>query len=347
MKKGGTHKMVNVAVIGYGYWGPNLVRNFFELPDVNVRYVVDSRPERCELVKNRYPSITTTADYNRVLNDQQIDAVVIATPVSTHYALATAALDAGKHVLGEKPLTDNAAHCQLLIQKAKSRKLTLMVDHPFLFSGSVVKIKELIDGGELGDIYYCDSTRINLGVFHHDISVIWDLAVHDLSMINYWLKDCPTAVSATGISHLIGQPENMAYINLYYDSKCFSHIHVNWLAPVKIRQTLLCGSRKMVVYDDLNPDEKIKIYDKGINISEKTEDIHQMLVGYRNGDIHIPRLDTAEPLHKMCTHFIDCIKTGKTPLSSAESALPIIKVMEAADQSLKQRGAAIELERMK
>lgn len=338
--------MLHIAVIGYGYWGPNLVRNFNELPEVTVRYVVDGRPDRCESAKKRYPGIMTCHDYRQVLADKQVDAIVIATPPSTHYAIAEAALDAGKHVLVEKPLTDNSEHCRRLMAQAEAKKLTLMVDHPFLFSGPVIKIKNLIDSGELGDIYYCDSTRINLGLFHHDVSVIWDLAVHDLSIIDYWLKERPNAVSATGISHLNGQPENMAYLNLHYPGKCFSHIHVNWLAPVKIRQTLICGTRKMVVYDDLNPDEKIKVYDKGISISEKPEDIHQMLVGYRNGDIYIPKLDTSEPLSRMCSHFIGCIGSGALPLSDAGSALRLIKIMEAAELSVKNRGMAIELSDM-
>lgn len=335
--------MLNIAVLGYGYWGPNLVRNFHEQTDVKVKYVIDSRPERGHLLQSRYPEVVFGSDYRLVLADNTVDAVVIATPASTHYELATAAIAAGKHVLVEKPLTDNTTQCQQLIEQARAAKLTLMVDHPFLYSGAVMKIRELIAAGELGDICYCDATRINLGLFHHDVSVIWDLAVHDLSIIDYCLPTQPNAVSATGMSHLEGQPENMAYINLHYPGKCFSHIHVNWLAPVKIRQMLVCGTKKMVVYDDLNPDEKIKIYDRGINISENPEDIHQMLVGYRNGDILIPRLDTREPLNRMCAHFIECIITGKMPLSSAESALRIIRIMEAAAQSVRQAGQAVRL----
>lgn len=335
--------MLNIAIIGYGYWGPNLTRNFHEQPNSRVKYVVDASQQRLDLVEQRYPEVQTCKSITDILGDPELDAVAIATPVSAHFELAQQALKAGKHVLVEKPLTNSSADCQTLMDLALSNDLVLMVDHPFLYSGPVRKIKELIDTGDIGEIFYFDSTRINLGLFNHDVSVLWDLAVHDLSIIDYLSEIKPVSVSATGISHFPGQPENISYINLFYDNNCISHIHVNWMAPVKLRQSLICGSKKMVVYDDLNPDEKIKIYDKGVSIEQDSNNIEKMLVGYRNGDIFTPRIDPSEPLRTMTGHFIECIKESKQPLSDAGSALRIIKILEAAEYSMKNQGQMVEL----
>src|ERR1044071_8480130 len=249
--------MIKVGVIGYGYWGPNLVRNFMEAPGSTVVSVCDLRPERLEVLTVRYPSIQIGNDYTELLRDSSIDAIVIATPVSSHFELGMAALKAGKHVLIEKPLAANAAQASQLIDEAASSKRVLMVDHTFVYTAAVRKIRELITSNALGDIYYYDAVRVNLGLFQHDVNVIWDLAIHDLSIIDYVLPMKATAVSATGISHLPGQPENVAYITLFFDAPQIAHVHVNWLTPVKVRHTLIGGSEKMILYDDLEPSEKL------------------------------------------------------------------------------------------
>ena len=269
--------MVNVGVIGYGYWGPNLVRNFMEVPGSTVAAVSDLRDARLAEVSRRYPTIRTTRSADDLFNDASIDAIVVATPVFSHFDLALRALQAGKHVLVEKPLTSTSDQATQLIDEASRRKLVLMVDHTFVYTGAVRKIREMVDGKELGDIYYYDSVRVNLGLFQHDVSVIWDLAVHDLAIMDYVLAAKPCAVAATGISHLAGQPENVAYITLFFEGRQIAHIHVNWLAPVKVRQTLIGGSQKMIVYDDLEPSEKIKVYDKGVNVTRGSEDIWKSL----------------------------------------------------------------------
>lgn len=330
--------MLNVAVAGYGYWGPNLVRNFQESGSARVKYVIEKDQARRALVQLRYPEIKTVAALDEVLHDQELSAVVIATPVNTHFDLALQALQAGKHVLVEKPLTDKTETCRRLMAEAAKRQLVLMVDHPFIYSSAVNKIKDLVKSGDIGDILYCDSTRINLGIFQHDVSVIWDLAVHDLSIMDYLIPEKPVAVSMYGMNHFPGQPENIAYMNLKYGTNCIGHIHVNWLAPVKIRQTLLCGTKRMIVYDDLNPDEKIKIYDKGVSVEENPNNIHKLLVGYRKGDIYIPCLDNTEPLRNMVCHFIDCVRNSKPPASGADSALRIINIMETACASMLNHG---------
>ena len=283
-----TLDVVNVGVIGYGYWGPNLVRNFQEAQGAKVVAVSDLNSARLRLVETRYPSVRTTADACEVINDPQIDAVVIATPVSSHYSLAMEALKAGKHVLVEKPLTACSADAERLIEEAERRRLTLMVDHTFVYTGAVRKMRELAAAGALGEIYYYDSVRVNLGLFQHDVNVIWDLAVHDLSIMDYLLPARPVAVSATGVSHVTGRSENIAYITAFFESNLIGHIHVNWLAPVKVRRTLLGGSKQMIVYDDLESSEKLKVYDKGITVDNGCETVHNLLVSYRTGDMWAP-----------------------------------------------------------
>ena len=264
-------------------------------------------------MKSRFPSVHALTDYREMLADPGIDAVAIATPISTHYNLALQALQAGKHVLVEKPLAARSEDAIRLIEEADSRNRVLMVDHTFVYTGAVRKIKELISGDTLGDIYYYDSVRVNLGLFQHDLNVIWDLAVHDLSIMDYVLPYRPCAVSATGMSHFPGEPENIAYLTLFFDEPLIAHLHVNWLAPVKIRRTLIGSSQKMIVYDDLEPSEKIKVYDKGISRNNGSESVYQMLISYRTGDMWAPHLDTTEALRAELRHFVRCIEHGQPP----------------------------------
>ena len=334
--------MIRVGVIGYGYWGPNLVRNFGELPGAQVAAVSDRRPERLALVKSRYPSVRTMVDHSDMLADSGIDAVAIATPISTHYDLALQALRADKHVLVEKPIAASSEHAIQLLEEAERRKKVLMVDHTFVYTGAVRKIKELIVSDTLGDIYYYDSVRVNLGLFQHDVDVIWDLAVHDLSIMDYVLPYRPCAVSATGMSHFPGQPENIAYLTLFFEEPLIAHMHVNWLAPVKVRRTLIGSSQKMIVYDDIEPSEKVKVYDKGISRSSGAESVYQMLISYRTGDMSAPQLDTTEALHTELRHFVRCIEHGQAPLTGGEVGLRIVEILEAASRSMAERGRLIE-----
>jgi predicted dehydrogenase len=335
--------MIGIGVIGYGYWGPNLVRNFMEAPGSTVKLVCDLRPERLSEVTKRYPSVKTTRDYSDLLDDKSIDAIAIATPVSSHFDLAMRGLKSGKHVLVEKPLTQTAEQASRLIEEAAARNLVLMVDHTFVYTGAVRKIREMVADNSLGQIYYYDSVRVNLGLFQHDVNVIWDLAVHDLSILNYVLPSTPLAVSATGISHVQGQPENVAYITLFFADNQIAHLHVNWLAPVKIRRTLIGGSDKMIVYDDLEPSEKIKIYDKGITVSHSAETVYEMLVSYRSGDMWAPKLDTTEALRAEAIHFIQCIEKSAQPETNGEAGLRIVRMLEAAEESLHGRGQLVEI----
>ena len=334
--------MIKVGVIGYGYWGPNLVRNFFECGAAEVRAISDLRPDRLKQAAARYPSLKTTSDHRELLNDPQIDAVAIATPVSSHYELAMQALKAGKHVLLEKPFTSTSEQACRLIEEADRRKLTLMVDHTYIFTPAVRKIKDLVMAGDLGQLYYYDSVRVNLGLFQHDVNVLWDLAVHDLSIMDYILGSSPQAVAATGVAHVAGKPEDVAYLTCFFANNVIAHFHVNWLAPVKIRRTLIGGSSKMIVYDDLEPSEKIKIYDKGITLNEP-EGVYKMLVGYRTGDMWAPQLSTTEALRVEAKHFADCIESGSRPLTDAHAGLNIVRILEAASESMGKRGQPVEL----
>lgn len=335
---------INIGVIGYGYWGPNLVRNFVEIPGVQVKTVSDFKPELLTKAQVRYPTIQVTTDYQDLLADPTIDAVAIATPVSTHFDLALAALRADKHVLVEKPMTTTSDQALRLIEEADRRNRLLMVDHTFVYTGAVRKMQELVASGELGDIYYYDSVRVNLGLFQHDVNVLWDLAVHDLSIMNYVLQAKPYAVSATGMSHVPGGLENIAYLTLFFANNLIAHIHVNWLAPVKVRSTLIGGSQKMIVFDDLAPSEKVKVYDKGITLNGNPENIYQMLVGYRSGDMWAPKLDTTEALRTEGLHFIRCIQKGECPITDGNAGLQVVKILEAATQSMKKQGGLIELD---
>ncbi|MBZ9993080.1 Gfo/Idh/MocA family protein [Mesorhizobium sp. BH1-1-4] len=342
--------MIGVAVVGYGYWGPNLVRNLAETPGVNLIAVCDLRKERLAPLHSRYPTVSLTDDFEAVLRDPRVDAVAIATPVSSHFRLALSALMAGKHVFVEKPIASTAEEAQRLVDEAARRRLVLAVDHTFIHTGAVRKMHELVQTG-LGEMYYYDSVRVNLGLFQHDVSVIWDLAVHDLSILDYVLPERPVAVSATGISHVPGEPENIAYLNLFFESNLIAHIHVNWLAPVKVRRTLIGGSRKMIVYDDLEPSEKIKVYDKGITVNgnpnAKGETRYQALVGYRTGDMWAPQIDMTEALGIELREFVSCVENNGTPLADGHAGVRVVRILEAATQSLAQRGRVVDLEQMR
>lgn len=337
-------KIIGVGVVGYGYWGPNLVRNLMANPDCRVRGVSDLREKQMAAATLRYPGVLCTTDCSQIMNHPDIDAVVIATPVSSHYPLAMQALKAGKHVLVEKPLASSSEQCQALIEEAARRNLVLMVDHTFIYTGAVRKIKELVEGGHLGSLYYYDSVRVNLGLFQHDVNVLWDLAVHDLAIMDYVLGQRPLAVAATGVAHMAGHPENIAFLTCFFANNLIAHFHVNWLAPVKIRRTLIGGSQKMIVYDDLEPSEKIKVYDKGINWADTPEGVYRMINGYRTGDMWAPQLAASEALGVEVAHFIDCIGSGAKPVTDGAVGRRVVQILEAASASMAQRGHPVELE---
>ena len=334
---------VNIGVIGYGYWGPNLVRNFSETAGFQVVAISDLDEQRLSVAKTRYPAIEVTTDFKTLLSDPSIDAVAIATPVSTHFDLALNALKAGKHVFIEKPLTETAEQAEQLIAEAEKRNLVLHVDHTFIYTGAVRKIRELVDKGDLGELYYYDSVRVNLGLFQSDVSVLWDLAVHDLSIMDYIFPLAPTAVSATGSSHVEGRPANIAFLSLFFENNAIAHLHVNWLAPVKVRRTLIGGSRKMVVYDDLEPSEKIKIYDKGITLNGNKEKLYKALIDYRAGDMWAPRLEISEALRVEAQQFMRCIVEGEKSPSDGKAGMRVVRILEAATRSLNERGQPVEL----
>lgn len=337
--------MIGIGVVGYGYWGPNLVRNFMELEDSQVVAVCDLDARRLRQAAARYPTLTTTTRYEDLLTDGRIDAIAIATPVSSHFELARQALQAGKHVLVEKPFVATVAQGETLVETAAARGRVLMVDHTFIYTAAVRKIRELVEAGRLGRLYYYDSVRVNLGLFQHDVNVLWDLAVHDLAIMDYVLGRLPEAVTATGMAHIPGQPEDVAYVTCFFGDTLIAHFHVNWLAPVKIRRTLIGGDRQMIVYDDLEPSEKVKVYDKGVTLNDnhQPDGLYQVLVGYRTGDMWAPQLDTVEALRREAAHFLDCIVHGHTPLTDGEAGLRVVRLLEAADRSLRQRGRPVEI----
>ena len=336
--------MIRVGVIGYGYWGPNLVRNFAERPDAQVVVVADRRPERLALVQRRYPGIRVAADPADLIADPAVDAVVIATPVALHFDLAMTALRAGKHVLVEKPMASTSEEASRLIDEAARRRLVLMVDHTFVYTGAVQKMGELVGSGELGDLYYYDSVRINLGLFQQDVDVLWDLAVHDLSIMDFVLPQQPVSVSATGLAHVPGKPKNIAYMTMFFDGPMIAHVHASWLAPVKVRRTLLGGSRRMVVFDDLEGSEKIKVYDSGISVDASPENVYQMLVGYRTGDMWAPKLSVTEALAVEAAHFVDCVTRSARPKSDGDAGLRVVRLLEAASASMQNHGRPVDIQ---
>jgi predicted dehydrogenase len=333
--------MIQIGVIGYGYWGPNIVRNLQGLNCLHVAMICDKSPSALERAQKAYPSIRTVSDPADILRSPEIDAVAVITPVWTHYELAKGALENGKHVFIEKPFTSNSAQAEELIELAARRELTIMVDHTFLFTGAVRKIRDLTRSGVLGDLYYYDSLRVNLGLFQHDVSVIWDLAPHDLSIMDHIIEDEPEAIVATGEKHLNGV-EDVAFMTIYFPRNVIAHINVNWLSPVKIRTTLIGGQKKMVVWNDLVADEKVRVYDKGVQISSG-DGIRDLLVSYRSGDMWAPQLEQAEALRVELDYFADCIMNSKTPFNDGHAGLRVVRMLEAAEASVQKKGELVRL----
>jgi predicted dehydrogenase len=330
---------VRVGVIGYGYWGPNIVRNLNALDRCNLVSICDANPKALNRAQKTYPALQLTTDVADILRSPDVDAVAIVTPVWSHFELAKAALENGKHVFVEKPFTSNSAQAAQLIELANRNNLQIMVDHTFLFSGAVRKIRELVDNGTVGPLYYFDSTRVNLGLFQHDVSVVWDLAPHDLSIMDHIIGQKPEAVVATGGNHL-NDLADMAFITVYFPGNVTAHVNVNWLSPVKVRTTLIGGRDKMLVWNDLEPDEKIKVYDKGVEITNG-QGVYDLLVSYRSGDVWAPKVDATEALKLELDYFLDCILKGTTPSNDGAAGLRIVRLLEAAEQSLKNRGRIV------
>ena len=318
-----------------------MVRNLDQLDGSEVVAVCDKSAAARKKVAKLYPDVVVTDDAAELMSSPEIDAIAVVTPVWTHYDLAKAALLNGKHVFVEKPFTSNAAQAQELIELAAQRNLKIMVDHTFLFTGAVTKIKQLLDDGSLGKLYYYDSTRVNLGLFQHDVNVVWDLAPHDLSIIDHLIEQAPEALSATGQTHLNGH-EDVAYITVYFPDKVIAHINVNWLSPVKVRTTLIGGEKKMLVWNDLEVDEKIKIYDKGVKVTSR-EGLYDLLVHYRTGDMWAPQIEQVEALTRELSYFVDCIANDKTPVNDGEAGLRVVRMLEAANESIRKRGAMVRL----
>jgi predicted dehydrogenase len=339
--------MIRIGVVGYGYWGPNLARCFSETDGCQLKAIADPSSDALGRARKRYPSAELFTDWRSIVSHPGIDGLAIATPVQSHHEIASAALAAGKSIFVEKPITETSGQAENLVEMAARRNLVLMVDHTFIYTPAVQKIQDLVNEGELGEIYYYDSTRVNLGLFQGDVNVIWDLAVHDLSILQFILAEHPLAVSANGVNHVFESPENMAHVSLYFSSGVHAHVSVNWLAPVKVRQTLIGGSRKMVIYDDVEPSEKIKVYDRGIMVSRNEDDIRNMRVSYRIGDMWAPQLSTKEALLTATEHFIGCVRNGTRPQTDGLMGLRVVETLEAATQSMRQRGRPVELTPMR
>jgi predicted dehydrogenase len=333
--------VVRVGVIGYGYWGPNIVRNFLGQEGADVVGVCDKSPKALSRVKRNHAELPVTSDHLELLTSTEVDAIAVVTPVWTHFELAKLALQNGKHVFVEKPFTCTAAQAEQLIELAERRNLKIMVDHTFLFTGAVKRIRQLVDDGTLGPLYYYDSTRVNLGLFQHDVNVVWDLAPHDLSIMDYLIDAQPEAMVATGANHLNGHAD-VAFMTLYYPNNLIAHINVNWLSPVKVRTTLLGGEKKMLVWNDLEADEKIKVYDRGVQMNSG-EAVYQQLVSYRTGDMWSPNIEQVEALKLEAAYFISCIVNNKRPFNDGEAGLRIVRMLEAADASLKNKGCLVRL----
>ena len=333
--------LVRFGVVGYGYWGPKVIRNLDLLEETKLVAICDKSPVSRRKAEKAYPAVLVTDDANELMTSPDIDAIAVITPVWTHYELAKAALENGKHIFVEKPFTSNSAQAQELIALAAEKNLKIMVDHTFLFTAAVQKIKQLVEVGELGKLYYYDSTRVNLGLFQHDVNVIWDLAPHDLAIMDHLIAETPEAIVATGQSHVNGH-EDIAFITLYFPDKVIAHINVNWMSPVKVRTTLIGGEKKMLVWNDVEPDEKVKVYDKGVNISSR-EGVYNLLVNYRSGDMWAPRIEQTEALTQELAYFVDCIVNDKTPINDGNAGLRVVRMLEAASESLRQRGAIVHL----
>ena len=335
---------INIGVIGYGYWGPNIVRNFFLNEDCVVRVIADSRLERLAIAKKMFPVVHCTLHPEDIFNDPLIDGVIIATPVSTHFDLARQALEKGKHVLIEKPMTATVSEAQQLMEVASKRGLCIMVDHTFLYTGAVKKMKELIDKGSIGQPRYFDSSRINLGLFQFDINVLWDLAAHDISILLFLINEIPESVNATGISHTQNGVENIAYMTINYRSNFIAHINSSWTSPVKVRQTLIGGDKKMILYNDIEPSEKVRVYDTGYEY--KTDaDKQKILIDYRAGDIYIPQISAEEALAGVAGDFVEAIRINKEPVSNANLGLEVVRILEASQSSIKAKGKEVKVSR--
>ena len=320
------------------------MRNLADSKRANVVAVGDFRAHRRAAAERRFPGVHTTDNMDDIFTRADIDAVAIATPVSSHFELASSALAAGKHVLVEKPMTQTVAEAKQLVEAAERAGCVLMVDHTFVYTGAVKKIRELISTGELGELYYYDSSRVNLGLFQHDVDVLWDLAVHDFAILDYLLDEQPESVSAHGIAHIDGSPENLAYVTLFFASGPVAHVNVNWLAPAKLRRTLIGGSKRMVVYDDLEPDEKVKVYDKGVTITDDPGEIYRMRIGYRVGDMWCPQLERTEALRSEIEDFINCIENKSKSVIDGRAGLRVMQILEAATVSMGERGRRVDLE---
>ncbi len=336
---------MNIGIIGCGYWGPNLVRNFNALDDVTVAAVSDVRKERLEYIGRQFPAVgVLTTDAGDILRSPNIDAVVIATAVSSHFPLGMEALSNGKHLFMEKPFTATVEQARQLIELAERKNLRVMVDHTFVYTGAIETIKQFIDSGQLGEMYYFDSVRVNLGLFQHDVNVIWDLAPHDVSIMDYLLGREPRAIAATGVAHFESDIENIAYISTYYDNNLLGHIHVNWLAPVKVRKTLISGSRKMIIYDDMEPSEKVKVYDRGVEVVHDRNQIYDILIQYRTGDMLAPRIDLTEALKKVTREFYDAVHESRPARTDGLAGLRVVRILEAANRSIRDGGRVVRLD---
>jgi predicted dehydrogenase len=340
-QKQSSKALVRFGVIGYGYWGPKVIRNLDLLEEAKVVAICDKSAASRQKAERLYAGVTVTDDANDLMTSPDIDAIAVVTPVWTHYELAKAALENGKHIFVEKPFTSNSAQAEELIALAAKKNLKIMVDHTFLFTPAVQKIKQLLEEGELGKLYYYDSTRVNLGLFQHDVNVIWDLAPHDLSIMDHLIVESPEAIVATGQTHLNGH-EDIAFITLYFPDKVVAHLNVNWLSPVKVRTTMIGGEKKMLVWNDIEADEKIKVYDRGVNVSSR-EGVYNLLINYRSGDMWAPRIEQAEALTRELAYFVDCIVNDKTPMNDGKAGLRVVKMLEAASDSLRQRGSLVYL----
>ena len=333
--------MIKFGVIGYGYWGPNIVRNLSNVEGCEVLTIADTAASARKRAHRAHPSIKITAESSEVTGSAEIDAVAIVTPVWTHYELAKAALENGKHVFVEKSFTSSSEKAEELIELAEKKNLRIMVDHTFLFTGAVKKIHELIQDGSVGKLYYYDSTRVNLGLFQHDVNVLWDLAAHDLSIMDHLIGAAPEAISATGQNHL-NSCEDVAYMTVYFPEKVLAHINVNWLSPVKVRTTLIGGEKRMLVWNDLEADEKVKVYDKGVKFSGR-EGVYELLVSYRSGDMWAPHLEAGEALNRELSYFADCVSNGKAPFNDGRAGLRVVRMLKAASQSIAKRGSLVYL----
>lgn len=349
MTKQGTPRQgdirTTIGVIGCGYWGPNLARNFNQLPTSTVKYCCDLEEKRLKHMKSLYPNVETTSRYQDLIEDSEVDAIAIATPVSSHYPLAKACLEGGKHVLVEKPLTGKISQAEELVDIADKKGLVLFTGHTFIYNAAVQKMRELIEAEELGETYYVSSVRVNLGLFQEDINVIWDLAPHDISIMNFIFGCDPVTVCTYAKSYIRKGIEDVAFLVLQYPKNIIAHIHVSWLDPCKIRRTTLVGSKKMLVYDDTSTLEKIRVYDKGVDIQPHYDTFGEFQLAYRFGDIIVPKIHDVEPLKSECGHFVDCIKNGTVPRSDGRAGLSVVKVVERACESARLGGAPLPLER--